>query len=92
MGMDGAFPRVFELALTGDCHFSLLLWCSIAGSQCGLATRAPLTATGKLRSVREGEVTADLFAFLTYEPNFEVAALHSKAMPAILTTVEEFDL
>ncbi len=41
------------------------------------------------RKVREGEVTADLFGFLTTEPNAEVAAAHPQAMPAILTTEEE---
>jgi putative SOS response-associated peptidase YedK len=45
-----------------------------------------------VRKVKEGEVTADLFAFLTCEPNKEVGAIHPKAMPAILTTTEEVDL
>jgi putative SOS response-associated peptidase YedK len=42
-----------------------------------------------VRKVREGEVTADLFGFLTTEPNAEVAMIHPQAMPAILTTEEE---
>ncbi len=33
-----------------------------------------------VRKLKEGEVTADLFAFLTCEPNAEVKALHPKAM------------
>ena len=44
-----------------------------------------------VRKVKEGEVTADLFAFLTTEPNAEVGAIHPKAMPVILTTEEEID-
>lgn len=44
-----------------------------------------------VRKVREGEVTADLFAFLTTEPNAEVAAVHPKAMPVILTRPEEVE-
>jgi putative SOS response-associated peptidase YedK len=44
------------------------------------------------RKVREGEVTAELFGFLTTEPNAEVAAVHPQAMPAILTTEEERDV
>jgi putative SOS response-associated peptidase YedK len=44
-----------------------------------------------VRKVKEGEVTADLFAFLTCEPNAEVGALHPKAMPVILTTEQEVD-
>jgi putative SOS response-associated peptidase YedK len=42
-----------------------------------------------VRKVREGEVTCDLYAFLTTEPNAEVAPVHPKAMPVILTTAEE---
>ncbi len=34
-------------------------------------------------------MTADLYAFLTTEPNAEVGAIHPKAMPVILTTAEE---
>ena len=33
----------------------------------------------------------DLFAFLTTEPNAEVGAIHSKAMPVILTAPEEIE-
>ena len=42
-----------------------------------------------VRKARDGEVTCDLFAFLTTEPNAEVATVHPKAMPVILTTAEE---
>ena len=42
-----------------------------------------------MRKLKEGEVTADLFGFLTTEPNAEVGAVHPQAMPAILTTEEE---
>jgi putative SOS response-associated peptidase YedK len=41
------------------------------------------------RKVKEGPVTADLFAFLTTEPNAEVGAIHPKAMPVILTEAAE---
>ncbi|MBL6459217.1 SOS response-associated peptidase family protein [Belnapia sp. T6] len=44
-----------------------------------------------VRKVKEGEVTADLFAFLTTEANAEVGAVHPKAMPVILTTSEEVE-
>ena len=43
------------------------------------------------RKVKEGEVTADLYAFLTCEPNAEVGAVHPKAMPVILTQRDEVD-
>lgn len=42
-----------------------------------------------VRKLAEGEVTADLFGFLTCPPNREVAAVHPKAMPVILTTAAE---
>jgi len=45
-----------------------------------------------VRKVKEGETTNDIFAFLTTEPNAEVGAIHPKAMPVILTTVEEHDV
>ena len=45
-----------------------------------------------VRKIKEGEVTCDLFGFLTTEANAEVAAYHDKAMPVILTTEAEREL
>ncbi len=50
------------------------------------------TSWTSVRKVREGEVTTDIFAFLTTEPNSEVGRVHPKAMPVILTAVEEHDV
>ncbi|WP_293573779.1 SOS response-associated peptidase family protein [Phaeobacter sp.] len=44
-----------------------------------------------VRKVKEGAVTADLFAFLTTEAKAEVGAVHPKAMPVILTTAAEIE-
>jgi putative SOS response-associated peptidase YedK len=44
-----------------------------------------------VRKVKEGETTNDLFAFLTTDANTEVAAVHPKAMPVVLTTQEEVE-
>lgn len=44
-----------------------------------------------VRKVREGEVTAELYGFLTTEPNDIVRPVHPKAMPVILTTAEEVE-
>lgn len=44
-----------------------------------------------VRKLKEGEVTADLFAFLTCNPNAEVGAVHPKAMPVILTDPAEME-
>ncbi len=43
------------------------------------------------RKLKEGEVTTDLFGFLTSEPNAEVRDVHPKAMPVILRTADEID-
>ncbi len=45
-----------------------------------------------VRKIKEGEVTCDLFGFLTTEANAEVGTYHSKAMPVILTDPEEREL
>ena len=44
------------------------------------------------RKVKEGETVNDLYAFLTCEPNAEVAAIHPKAMPVILNKPEEWEI
>ncbi len=43
------------------------------------------------RKLAEGEVTLDVFGFLTTDANKEVGAVHPKAMPVVLTTEEERD-
>ena len=45
-----------------------------------------------VRKIKTGWETADLFGFLTTEPNAEVGAVHPKAMPVILITAEERDV
>lgn len=45
-----------------------------------------------VRKVRDGETTDLLFAFLTCPPNAEVAAIHPKAMPVILTSPQDWTL
>lgn len=49
------------------------------------------TTWTSVRKLKEGEVTADLFGFLTTEPNAEVGAIHPKAMPAILTEPADWE-
>jgi len=44
-----------------------------------------------VRKATEGEITADAFGFLTTQPNAEVGKVHSKAMPVILMTTDEFN-
>jgi putative SOS response-associated peptidase YedK len=49
------------------------------------------TWTG-VRKAKEGEVTSELFAFLTTTPNAEVASVHPKAMPVVLTEPDEWEM
>ncbi|TYC63957.1 SOS response-associated peptidase [Rhodobacterales bacterium] len=49
------------------------------------------TSWTSVRKLKEGEVTADLFGFLTTEPNDIVAPIHPKAMPVILTEPDEIE-
>jgi putative SOS response-associated peptidase YedK len=44
------------------------------------------------RKVKDGETTDDLFGFLTTDPNAEVAAVHPKAMPVVLTDPADWAL
>lgn len=44
------------------------------------------------RKLKEGEITTDLYAFLTTEPNNVVGPVHPKAMPVILSTEEEVEV
>ena len=50
------------------------------------------TTWTSVRKKAEGEVTADLYAFLTTDPNAEVGAVHPKAMPVILSEPDELDV
>lgn len=43
-----------------------------------------------VRKIKAGWERADLFGFLTTEPNAEVGAVHPKAMPVVLTQVSEW--
>jgi putative SOS response-associated peptidase YedK len=44
-----------------------------------------------VRKVKEGEITVDLYGFLTTEPNAIVGPVHQKAMPAILRNQDEVE-
>lgn len=45
-----------------------------------------------VRKVKEGLIKADLYGFLTTEPNGIVGPVHEKAMPVLLTTDEEVEV
>ena len=48
------------------------------------------TRWASVRKLKEGEVTSELFGFLTCAPNAEVQPIHPKAMPVILTRPEDW--
>lgn len=45
-----------------------------------------------VRKAEEGQITCDLYGFLTCEPNAEVGKARSKTMPVILTSAEDRDV
>ena len=67
------------------------VWFALDDSRPLLAFAGIWTNWTSVRKAKEGEITADIFAFLTCEPNAEVGRVHQKAMPVILTTAEERD-
>lgn len=70
------------------------IWFRLAGEDAQpLAFFAGIHVRGwqGVRKIKTGWETADLFAFLTTEPNAEVGAVHPKAMPVILTKPDEID-
>ncbi len=68
------------------------VWFAIDESRPLLCFAGLWTNWTSVRKVREGEITADIFAMLTTEANAEVGRVHQKAMPVILTSEEERDV
>lgn len=68
------------------------VWFAADDSRPLLAFAGLWTNWTSVRKAKEGEISADVYGFLTCEPNAEVGKVHPKAMPAILTTAEEHDV
>jgi putative SOS response-associated peptidase YedK len=71
------------------------IWFDLAGAEPDAPAFFAGLWTPQWTSVRkqmEGEVTADLFGFLTTEPSEPVKSVHPKAMPVILTDPEEIEV
>lgn len=64
------------------------VWFAPAGAQQTLFFAGIWTHWTSVRTLKEGETTNDLFAFLTVDPNAVVAPVHPKAMPVILRSPE----
>ncbi|WLB23718.1 SOS response-associated peptidase family protein [Bradyrhizobium japonicum] len=90
-----AFPKVRSIAAR-RAHDTIdgkkvPVWFSPDESRPLLAFGGIWTNWTSVRRAKEGEVRADVFGFLTCDPNAEVRLVHPKAMPVILTTIEEHD-
>lgn len=68
------------------------VWFAINDSRPLLAFAGIWTNWTSVRKAKEGEITTDVYGFLTCEPNAEVRNVHPKAMPVILNTAEEHDV
>ena len=77
---------------TGPDGKKVPVWFALNESRPLAAFAGIWTSWTSVRKAKEGEVTADIYAFLTTDANAEVAPIHPKAMPVILTTDEEVDI
>jgi putative SOS response-associated peptidase YedK len=64
------------------------IWFGPTGAQRTLFFAGIWTEWTSVRTLKEGEMTNDLFAFLTVEPNAVIGPIHPKAMPVILRSPE----
>lgn len=65
------------------------LWFAAGDDRPLLAFADVSTPWTSVRKAKGGEVSTDVYGFLTTEPNAIVAPVHPKAMPVILTTREK---
>jgi len=68
------------------------VWFATGDDRPLLAFAGLWTRWTSVRKAREGEVSIDVYGFLTTEPNAIVAPVHPKAMPVILTSADEYDV
>lgn len=68
------------------------VWFAADDSRPLLAFAGVWTNWTSVRKAKEGEIAAEVYGFLTCEPNAEIAKVHPKAMPVILMTAEERDV
>ena len=70
----------------------VLVWFAADESRPLLCFAGLWTSWTGVRKAKEGEITTDVFGFLTCQPNAEVGRVHPKAMPAILRSEHEQDV
>ena len=66
-------------------------WFTVEGTEFAFFAGLHVPGWTSLRKVKDGPTTDDLYGFLTTNPNAEVAAVHPKAMPVILTAPDEIE-
>ena len=66
-------------------------WFTVEGTEFAFFAGLHVPGWTSLRKVQDGPTTDDLYGFLTTNPNAEVAAVHPKAMPVILTAPDEIE-
>lgn len=66
-------------------------WFRIADGRPAMFAGLWVSGWTSIRKLKDGETTDDLYGFLTTEPNTEIAAVHPKAMPVILTDPVEWE-
>ncbi|MFL9826933.1 SOS response-associated peptidase [Rhodoplanes sp. SY1] len=67
------------------------VWFALDDSRPLAAFAGIWTSWTSVRKAKEGEITCDVFAFLTTDANATVAPIHPKAMPVILRSEDEVD-
>src|SRR6476469_11036226 len=91
MGRAGSAPKAVAWCRSTPLASSARLRAATSGSH----SRRPVPSPTSQLDVRpEGQGrrgTNDVFAFLTTDPSAEVGAIHTKAMPVILTTRDEVE-
>lgn len=65
-------------------------WFGLADDRPAFFAGLQVASWTSTRKLKDGASTDDLFGFLTTEPNAEVAAVHPKAMPVVLTAPEDW--
>jgi putative SOS response-associated peptidase YedK len=75
----------------GEDGKSRSVWFADADPEAPMFFAGVWTQWTSTRKLAVAEVTADLYGFLTTEPNAEVKAVHPKAMRVILTKPEEWE-
>lgn len=81
------FTTFSELDITHKNHYFKF----VDGREVGLMAGIFDTHSRQIRAKDEAPTAGQFYAFLTTTPNAEVAPIHAKAMPVILTQPEDWD-